>query len=74
MAVQLQALHIALYGPSFKLETCHRKLNISLIRDAMRAVVDKDEYTTFVNDLREESNDPGGIDGLRCVALHCFDI
>ena len=40
----------------------------------MRAVVDKDEYTTFVNDLREESNDPGGIDGLRCVALHCFDI
>ena len=74
MSIQFQALHIAIYGPSFRLETRHRTLNLGLIRDAMRAVLDSEEYTEFVGDLRMETNHSDGIDGMRCVALHCFDI
>ena len=40
----------------------------------MRAVLDRDVYTAFVKDLRKETNDPDGMDGMRCVALHFFDI
>jgi hypothetical protein len=70
MAIPFQALHIALYGPSFRLETRHRTLNLGLIRDAMRTVLDSEDYEEFVRDLQQETNHSDGIDGMRCVDLH----
>ncbi len=65
MTVQFQALHFAIYGPNFHHETCHRNLNVGLIQDAMRRVLDHVEYQDFVHDARQEMNNEEGIDGMR---------
>ena len=74
MIVQFQALHIALYGPNFRHEDCHRTLNLGLISDATRAVLDREEYQEFVEDVRREMNDPDSIDGMRCKDFAVRDI
>lgn len=68
MAIQFQALHFSLYGPEFRHEACHRKLNLELIVDAMRRVLDKEdkeEFREFVNDVNAENNVPNQLDGMR---------
>ena len=65
MAIQFQALHFSNYGPEFRHEACHRKLNLDLIVDAMRAVLDKEEFRQFVNDVNAENNVQNQLDGLR---------
>jgi hypothetical protein len=65
MSVQFQALHFAIYGPDFHTETCHRTQNLGLIRDAMRAVLDRHEYAEFVEDVEKELDHPDGTDGMR---------
>ena len=67
MSIKFQALHFALYGPDFKVEACDRKLNLDLVIDAMRAVLDKEEFTDFKADVNKELNVPGAIDGMRYV-------
>ncbi len=54
MSVKFQALHFAIYSPNFHVESCYQSLNLGLIRDAMRAVLDRGVYQEFVNDVRRE--------------------
>jgi hypothetical protein len=61
MSTQFQALHFAIYEPDFHTETCHRTHNLGLIRDAMRAVLDRNEYAEFEKEL----DHPDGTDGMR---------
>ncbi len=42
---------------------------MALIRDAMRRVLDHEEYQAFVYDVQKEMNDEEGIYGMRCIAL-----
>ena len=70
MSIKFQALHFALYGPDFKIEACDRRLNLDLVIDAMRAVLDKQEFTDFKADVNKELNVPGAIDGMRYVRTH----
>ena len=65
MAIQFQALHFSIYGPEFRHEACHRRLNLDLIIDAMRAVLDKEEFREFVNDVNAENDAPNQLDGMR---------
>jgi hypothetical protein len=65
MAIQFQALHFSIYGPEFRHEACHRTLNLDLIVDAMRKVLDKEEFKEFVNDVNAENNVPNQLDGMR---------
>ena len=67
MSIKFQALHFALNGPDFKIEACDRKLNLDLVIDAMRAVLDKEEFSQFKADVNKELNVPGAIDGMRYV-------
>jgi hypothetical protein len=75
MAIQFQALHFSLYGPEFRHEACHRKLNLELIVDAMRRVLnkeDKEEFREFVNDVNAENNVPNQLDGMRYKSAQKF--
>ena len=68
MTIQFQALHFSNYGPEFRHEACHRKLNLELIVDAMRRVLDKEdkeEFREFVNDVDAENNVLNELDGMR---------
>ncbi len=78
MAIKFQALHFAIYGPEFRNEACHRKLNLDLVVDAIRAVLEKEEFREFVNDVNAENNVPNELDGMRyksaqkCSSAHKF--
>ena len=70
MNIRFQALHLAIHGPSYKFEACHRRLNLSLIMDAMRHVLDKEEFTEFDADVEKELHAPDEPDGIRCTSVH----
>ncbi len=65
MAIKFQGF--AIYGPEFRNEACHRKLNLDLVVDAMRAMLEKEEFRVreFVNDVNAENNVPNELDGMR---------
>jgi hypothetical protein len=70
MNVRFQALHIAFWGIDYKFEACHRQINLSLIKDAMKQVVDAVDYKEFASDIRQELNQKDELDGIRCTCVN----
>ncbi len=65
MTIKFQALHFAIYGADYRTEACHRLLNLSLIKDAMKTLLDRDEYKEFCLDVEHELSSKDDLDGIR---------
>jgi hypothetical protein len=55
----------AVYGPDIHNEACHRPTNLSLIKDAMKTILDREEYIEFCKDVAGELNNKDDLDGIR---------
>ncbi len=47
-------MNLAFWGPSYKVDACHRLIDLSLIMNAMRQVVDNGEFQEFEADVEQE--------------------
>ena len=72
MNTHLQAQHFATYGQSYKLDACNRLLNLTMIKDAMRQCLDREEYQNFSRDVDNELKNKDDVDGMRCEVVHIW--
>jgi hypothetical protein len=63
--VQFHALLFAVHGPYLKTEACHRKINLQLLIDAAREILDRDMFREFTADVQAELNCDGKPAGMR---------